>query len=520
MHTHYFRADRGQALADARKQLKNWQDIEEKFWKTKSRDQLIKMGDQNTSYFHRATKSRARRNKIEFIQNEEGNWITEYQEVKDCFTNHFSQMATAETTSPSSEIINLIPLAITPEDNTILNRKTEPEEIKAILFSMSNDKAPGPDGFPPNFFKLNWDIIGNDIVSMVQHFFLFGHLLKEMNATFIALIPKVDNPTSPSHFRPIRLCNTTYKIISKLLAQRMKPFLTKIISPYQSAFIPGRQISDNIAIAHEIIIPSGLKEEKKATLDSSACWGDGIINGIKICKAAPPISHLLFADDCMIFCKANTIEAQNIMQLLQLFGSTSGQLINFHKSGVFFSKNTHPDLIPQISNSTGVQVLHLDDKYLGSPLFIHRSKINSFKPGVEKLKLRLTGWKHTPLNPAGREDKDSLWYKLMDAKYLLGRNVLSMNTKSKDGDSWIWKGILEGKSNIHQHCSWRIGNGRKIKIWEDIWIQNTNSRLQKPQNCPQYIDKLEALILPDGNWDEDQVSTYFSMEEAVVIITL
>ncbi|XP_026412422.1 uncharacterized protein LOC113308125 [Papaver somniferum] len=117
----------------------------------------------------------------------------------------------------------------------------------------------------------------------------------------------------------------------------------------------------------------------------------GIIKGIKICKAAPPISHLLFADDCMIFCKANPIEAQNIMQILRTFGSTSGKLINFHKSGVFFSKNTNPDLIPQIINSMGVQVLQLDDKYLRSPLFTHRRKINSFKPGVEKLKLRLTG---------------------------------------------------------------------------------------------------------------------------------
>ncbi|XP_026420692.1 uncharacterized protein LOC113316758 [Papaver somniferum] len=101
----------------------------------------------------------------------------------------------------------------------------------------------------------------------------------------------------------------------------------------------------------------------------------GIINGIKICKAAPPISHLLFADDCMIFCKENTIEAQNIMRFLQIFGSTSGQLINFPKSGVFFSKSTNPDLIPRINNLMGVQVIQLDDKYLGSPLFTHRSKI-------------------------------------------------------------------------------------------------------------------------------------------------
>ncbi|XP_026416197.1 uncharacterized protein LOC113311589 [Papaver somniferum] len=129
----------------------------------------------------------------------------------------------------------------------------------------------------------------------------------------------------------------------------------------------------------------------------------GLITGIKICKSAPSISHLLFVDDCMVFCKANMTEAQNIMDILKMFGDNSGQLINFNKSGVFFSNNTNPSLIPTISNIMGVQVLQLDDKYLGSPLFTQRRKITSFKPGVDKLKTRLSSWKNVPLNPVGRE---------------------------------------------------------------------------------------------------------------------
>ncbi|XP_026378050.1 uncharacterized protein LOC113272431 [Papaver somniferum] len=108
----------------------------------------------------------------------------------------------------------------------------------------------------------------------------------------------------------------------------------------------------------------------------------------------------------------------------------------------------------------------------------------------------------------------------MDARYLLGRNVLSMNTKAKDGDSWIWKGILEGISNIQQHCSWRIGNGRRIQICKDVWLPNSTAKLQKPHRCPHYIYKLEALIIPDGNWDEAQISNIFIREEAAVILTV
>ncbi|XP_026429506.1 uncharacterized protein LOC113325853 [Papaver somniferum] len=85
LHNNYFRHDQSQALDLARKHLKDWQDIEEKFWKTKSRDQFIKLGDQNTNYIHRTTKSRNRRNKIDKIQDNKGAWITDYQEIKNCF---------------------------------------------------------------------------------------------------------------------------------------------------------------------------------------------------------------------------------------------------------------------------------------------------------------------------------------------------------------------------------------------------------------------------------------------------
>ncbi|XP_026451554.1 uncharacterized protein LOC113351853 [Papaver somniferum] len=282
----------------------------------------------------------------------------------------------------------------------------------------------------------------------------------------------------------------------------------------------------------------------------------GLITGIKICKTAPSINHLLFADDCMVFCKSNKMESQNLMDIFHIFSKTSVQLINFNKYGIFFSNNTDPNLSNIISNNMGVQVLNLHDKYLGSPLFTHRSKILSFRPGGDKLNQRWISWKNIPLNPASRHvlisyvtsttsiyqmdcfklpkqtrkdlnklqrdffwgkslknpkgyypkvwtavckpkdmgglgfknmelfnsamitkigwrlerDKDSLWYQLMDAKHLIGRNVLNMDTKSKDDDSWIWKDILEGINNIQQYSSWRIGNEKKIRFWEDIWI--------------------------------------------------
>jgi hypothetical protein len=82
---------------------------------------------------------------------------------------------------------------------------------------------------------------------------LKNHLLKEQNHTFIALVPKQLGPASVNHFRPINLCNIIYKIISKILANRFKLLLHHFISPFQSAFVPARNIQNNSILAHELM---------------------------------------------------------------------------------------------------------------------------------------------------------------------------------------------------------------------------------------------------------------------------
>jgi hypothetical protein len=100
-----------------------------------------------------------------------------------------------------------------------------------------------------------------DIINMVRAFFHLGFMLKTLNHTFITLIPKIPNPKKLSQFRPIALCNVSYKIISKILVNRLKPFMDSLITPYQNAFVQGRQITDNIILAQEVF--EFLKKKKK-----------------------------------------------------------------------------------------------------------------------------------------------------------------------------------------------------------------------------------------------------------------
>lgn len=129
------------------------------------------------------------------------------------------------------------------------------EEIYAILKSMKLNKSPVPDGFNVNFFLHTWDIIGEDFTKAIKFFIVSGCLLKEVNVTAIALVPKGSNPTSMNDYRPISCCNTTYKCISKILAGRLKVVLPDLISQSQSSVVPGRtgrSIGDNILTAQEL----------------------------------------------------------------------------------------------------------------------------------------------------------------------------------------------------------------------------------------------------------------------------
>lgn len=122
-----------------------------------------------------------------------------------------------------------------------------------MLFSFAANKSPGPNGFPPLFYKSFWKTTSKVLTETVQHFFKSGFRLKALNHTFIALIPKTSHSSKVEQFRPISLCNVVYKVISKILANRFKVHLDKFISPFQMAFVEGRSIHDNNIISHEIM---------------------------------------------------------------------------------------------------------------------------------------------------------------------------------------------------------------------------------------------------------------------------
>lgn len=115
---------------------------------------------------------------------------------------------------------------------------------------MHLSKALDPDGLHVGFYKKYWSV-GKEVTNLALKFLSEGGTMKEINKTFIVLITKVKNTNSYSDFKPIRLCNIIYKIVAKILANRLKSELPNIISEAQSGFVPNILIKDNGIIVFE-----------------------------------------------------------------------------------------------------------------------------------------------------------------------------------------------------------------------------------------------------------------------------
>nr|XP_025661966.1 uncharacterized protein LOC112757626 [Arachis hypogaea] len=130
---------------------------------------------------------------------------------------------------------------------------------------------------------------------------------------------------------------------------------------------------------------------------------NNLFQGLRLNSRCPTIHHLLFTDDSLLFCKATQYNCFNLSQILQLYGRLSGQQINFSKSAVFFSKNTPLPIRTEIAASLEVPNIGTQDKYLGLPSIVHRSKKETFAFIKEKVAKKLLHWKKSFLSASGRE---------------------------------------------------------------------------------------------------------------------
>ncbi|CAA7031134.1 unnamed protein product [Microthlaspi erraticum] len=425
---------------------------EEGFWKQRSRQLWLALGEKNTEFFHAVTKGRKAINKFSVIEDENNNPVFEEGKITEVITKFYQTLFTSEGGTSHDTVWEALKPCISEEVNQSLIKIPTAEEIRAACFSIHPGKAPGPDGFSACFFQSNWATVGGKLVEEIQQFFISGDLPRNINRTHVRLIPKIPSPKKVADYRPIALCNVYFKIISKILTFRLQPVLNDIVTENQSAFVPQRAISDNVLITHETLHYLKTSKAKKrcymaVKTDMSKAYdriewdfvkagyvqpsrglrqGDplspyifilcsevlsglcnnaeqnGTLPGIKVAKRSLRVNHLLFADDTMFFCRSDPHSCDELMRIIHKYETASGQKINKEKSAITFSSKTAASTKDRVKIRLGIQKEGGLGKYLGLPEHFGRRKKDLFSMIVDRIKQKSHSWSSRLLSQAGR----------------------------------------------------------------------------------------------------------------------
>jgi hypothetical protein len=142
---------------------------------------------------------------------------------------------------------------INEEENKLLTETFTEKEVREAIFQMKHNKAPGPDGFPAELYQTFWALIKDDLMAMFHEFHAGNLPLFNLNFGTITLIPKQKEVKQIQHYRPICMLNVSFKIFTKVLANRLTALADKVVRQSQTAFMPGTNILEGVVILHETI---------------------------------------------------------------------------------------------------------------------------------------------------------------------------------------------------------------------------------------------------------------------------
>ncbi|XP_028555324.1 uncharacterized protein LOC110094857 [Dendrobium catenatum] len=549
------------SLKEINEQLANIQSAWSAWISQRAKTYWLLKGEDDLDFLFAKIKARSNRNFLREITTENGSFTT-HSNISLAITNHFKVLFNSPISMGWEDVHIPVGKTVPAELYPMLLNLVMDEEIKKVVFSGKSDAAPGPDGYSFEFYKKTWHVIGSIFCRAVKWFFSNAYLLRATKATAIALIPKNTHASHISDYRPISLCNVFYKVVAKLLANRLKEVLPLIIHESQVGFIGKRCASDNVILAAELLrefnanikffcakldirkafdslsrefllhrlklkgfpdhfiklikccifdvyfsisingslegffkSSSGLRQGCPLSpllfciaMDGlSHCLHPNIFQGIT-CNGVS-VNHLMYADDLLVFGKAEHDNAQFLLLSLNRFAEASNLAVNPTKSSIIFSKNvTAPSLIADL---LGIQNTNVLLTYLGLPISPSRLKFSHFQPLMSKISALLAGWKVKFLSFAGRLQflkytiADTIAYWIRGAiihkrcrtliSKLCSKFLLHGDTEAKKMHLIAWNSItkpkIHGGLGIHSFDALYFGTAASF-IWKIYNVDN------------------------------------------------
>ncbi|XP_056698590.1 uncharacterized protein [Spinacia oleracea] len=586
-------------------QLNEWESkcrIGFDYWRQRVKENWVKEGELARSLLFRRVKVSKVRNEISSIKNGDDIWVEGQEEVSGVLLDSLLGVYVPQESPNQGEEIDLILRQlhcpkISLLESGMMDAPMSDEEIRSAMFDIGKDKSPGPDGMIAEFFHLYWDKVGEkrlqkvlpSLISDYQHAFIPGRYIED-NILLSHEMLNFINSNKKGDVAVIKLdMSKAYDRVNWL-------FLLKVLKGYGFSDRWVGLVSECITtVTYKALINGrttksfkpkcGLRQGDPLSpylflfcmdiFSRMLILGEniGLFRGIKISRRAPSINHLFFADDAMIFFRANENSCKNIMKTIEDFGRISGQQLNYKKTHVKFSPYMNNNLRMTLKTILSVGESGKLGVHLGAPIDLGKKKKEDFQFIIDKIQNKVLAWSSLHLSQsmkviliqsilisvvshvmrcmkvpasvtnkidalvtrffwAGKGNKGMHWRLVQNPQLLVARvissfdgrnnNVLGGDKGSGKGASWGRRGLYKAQSKFQEGLVWKIGTGNKVLASRMAWVQGTVPEVRSNQligpsskwRVSEFIDRGSSA------WKSELVRNRFVWKDACAILAM
>ncbi|XP_042988663.1 uncharacterized protein LOC122316195 [Carya illinoinensis] len=552
-------------------------------WKQRAKQAWLKDGDSNSKFFHRCANQRRKTNEINCLVREDGSLTRDLEEISECFGNYYQSLFSSSNPVGIGGCIARLDKKVDGNMNTLLDAEFSVSDVKEALFQMKPLGSPGPDGFPAEFYQAHSNIVGEKVTQAVLEVLNSGGdisvAFETMHSMSIRggrqqshMVIKLDMSKAYDriewgflHAVMVKLGFSEKWIRLVMGCVSSVSYSLLINGSSQGFFKPSRGIRQGDPLSPYLFL---LVSEVLSNLLNHA-ERNKRIHGFPVGKGQININHLLFTDDCLLFCRVKAEEWATINSLLSIYEGASGQKINKEKTSIYFNANTRPEAKDYILGIASTRATTCYERYLGLPSLVGRSRYKSFKSILDRVRSRVSNWKTKLLSQAGKEillkpiiqalptysmgvfklpkvilkeinkvmnqfwwgqqDKGnkqawriiqfpaSLASQVLKAKYF--RNSSFLHAKLGARPSLIWRSIWSSRDLIEKGSMLRIGNGKETKIWKDRWLPQPSSFMVQRHGQDIVEEALVAELINEETkqWDREKILRLLRPTNAVII---